>query len=154
IQFAEDFRKQQVIRGIAIAPSRRIAAVGELGGVIRLWDLELGKPFCYLKMAEMGLDRVNDAIMMAFSADGRKFVTAGRLWRPGDLGDYKVAIWEVSTGKKLLQLSRSGVRVRSVRLSPDGNILATYESTDWPVGGKVQLWDAQTGKSLHIITST
>jgi RNA polymerase sigma factor (sigma-70 family) len=73
---------------------------------------------------------------VAYSRDGTLLATASR--------DGTAALWNATTGKKLLTLDGHEGEVHAVAISPDRKRIAT--------AGKdctVRLWDASTGKEMH-----
>ena len=135
----------QTTRGVAFAPNRRIAAVGSLNGVVRLWDLETGKSIRDLKVNE-GKQPKDREVKMVFSADGQKLVTAAT---ENDNWITTITIWDVPTGKQLIRLNHED-QTHNLQLSPDGKTLA---NSAW--GSKaVQLWNAETGEKARTLTSS
>jgi WD40 repeat protein len=76
---------------------------------------------------------------LAYSADGKTLVSAGR----------NIRIWDVATGKQVRHISCPHLTVFSVAISPDGRLIAEIGTT--PTGGAddvVHLRDAASGKEV------
>jgi WD40 repeat protein len=58
-----------------------------------------------------------------------------------------ILTWDVTTGRQLRELPRTGLPVKAVALSPDGRFLATLEDLDYWVQ-VVSLWEAASGKAV------
>jgi RNA polymerase sigma factor (sigma-70 family) len=73
--------------------------------------------------------------VVAFSPDGKVLMSGGDM-------DRTVRLWDVATGKELVQM-RAEKELTGMALSPDGTTVATGE-----MDGSVRLWQAATGKPL------
>ena len=73
----------------------------------------------------------------AFSVDGKRLVTGGR--------DHTAIIWDLATGKKILDFESPRGPVDVLAFSPDGKTLFAGCADDHTGG----LWDADTGKRRH-----
>jgi RNA polymerase sigma factor (sigma-70 family) len=73
--------------------------------------------------------------VVAFSPDGKALLSGGDT-------DRTVRLWELATGKELVQM-RAEKQLTGIALSPDGTTVATGE-----IEGTVRLWQAATGKPL------
>ena len=73
-------------------------------------------------------------ISSSFSYDGKQVVA---------IDEQGPNIWDVETGKKLVNLRENGEIIASVKFSPDGKRILTSDSNSI-----TRLWDAQTGKIL------
>jgi WD40 repeat protein len=110
---------------VAFSPDGLWLATGNYG-MARIWYAKTGE-----KRGQLSHER--DVGSVAFSPDGRLLATASDLPR----------IWDVQTGRTVLQLRHGRYSVQSVAFSPDGRLLAT--------GGKdytARIWDVQTGREL------
>ncbi|REJ93563.1 MAG: hypothetical protein DWQ29_03645, partial [Planctomycetota bacterium] len=74
--------------------------------------------------------------MLAVSSEGRLAATA-------DAGI--VCLWDLETGALQHRLFTSRLNITQIALSPDGRFLAA-------VGSGVAIWDAASGRSLHLLT--
>ena len=124
-------------------------------GIVRIWDLErvpalsipppspvderpvpaelvtikLGQGRCFS-------DHYDITPAIAISPDGKKIVTAS---------DQDTAqVWDVESGKGLLDLVGHEDPVTEVAFSPDGTKIATYG-----YDGTTRIWDTESGKELH-----
>jgi WD40 repeat protein len=80
-----------------------------------------------------------DTLMAAtFSPDGHRVVTASR--------DKTARIWDVTTGKQLMQLTGHLAYVRSAIFSSDGQRVVTASADQ-----TARVWDATTGKELAML---
>jgi WD40 repeat protein len=93
-----------------------------------------------------------NGIRVAFSPDGKRFVTAGgKEQRPDLPGELKV--WDAATGQELLDLPGHTTLVCGLSFSADGRRLASCATN--PLGaakgtqpGEIKVWDPLTGKEL------
>jgi WD40 repeat protein len=75
---------------------------------------------------------------LSFSPDGRRLLTAN--------GDSEIgAVWDVQTGRQILNLEGHVGWVHSADYSPDGRFLVTGAEDK-----TVRVWDASDGKLLRI----
>jgi RNA polymerase sigma factor (sigma-70 family) len=127
--------KETFLQAITFSPDGRLLAfAGMNDGSVSVWDASAGVERRKLK----GLPRAVHAV--AFSADGER-VAAGS-FSPQRV--FKIAVWDVNTGKVLLRLSSRG-RVDRLVFSPDGKLLASCATADdTPI-----VWDVATGRELR-----
>lgn len=123
--------------------SAAVAQPPRMGGVI-------GRTPSAPIVRELAFDRPrNAANHMAWSADGRRLAI-------GSLGDVKMAILDVQSGRALTTPAEQFGGIRGLAYSPDGHYLAvsrggiglTSDSAG-PLRYTVSLWDAQTAAPLQ-----
>jgi WD40 repeat protein len=122
---------------VAFSPDSKLLASAGFGGIVRVWDLAIGKGRPPLKDHGWAIDSV------AFSPDGRHLASAS--------ADTSVRIWDVAAGREIARLEpdHKGL-VKSVAFSADGNLLASAsedrEVWVWEKGPDAKTW--QRLKSL------
>lgn len=102
-------------QGLAFAPDGRTLAIGGVGADVRLVDTASGDD-----LAPLRPDGVQNARLVAFSADGR-YVAAG-----GDAG--VVTVWERDGRRRLGVAAGHRGAITALGFSPDGSRLATADS--------------------------
>ncbi len=111
---------------LAVSPDGRVALTGFFGGA-RLHSLATGRALAPL------LGHTHVVRAGAFSADGRRAVTAG--W------DGTARVWDTATGTPMTSPLRHGSGVNSASFSPDGRLIATGSSDHL-----ARVWDAASGE--------
>lgn len=136
----EDLRKgkwhvSQGVRALAVsADGASIAVVSGDDGVPRVLDASSRRT----RLAFPSTDGTS-AAAMAFTADGRFVVSAGR--------DSVVRVWQADTGAPRLTLGGHSQPIRTVATSADGRRIATAgEDT------RVMVWNAVSGKLERVLT--
>lgn len=104
---------------LAFDAQSSLVATGGYKGLIKIWDSRTGEEL----RSFQGHDGA--VFSIAYSLDGRRLATSGR--------DETVSLWDAGTGHMLATLKG---KTGTVRLSPDGNILAINR------GRYVELWQA------------
>jgi hypothetical protein len=96
---------------------------------------------------------------VAFSGDGRLLATSESIQTQGlrlILGNHKVRVWELATGKEVLQAADLAVPTKRIALSPDGRLLAHShgQMRGWGQGDEqaILLRDLSAGQALHLVT--
>jgi RNA polymerase sigma factor (sigma-70 family) len=85
----------------------------------------------------------------AFSPDGTKLMCAGSR----GIDESHIQIIDVASGKILHDLKDHTGRVKYVEVSPNGQLLASWATEDYPKNDfAIRLWEIATGKLLHRLT--
>jgi WD40 repeat protein len=60
-----------------------------------------------------------------------------------------IGFFDAESGKRLARQCKDSLEIQALRFSPDGNWLVSSHREDakWPV----KIWDAGTGKQLHVL---
>jgi RNA polymerase sigma factor (sigma-70 family) len=120
------------VNGLTFSPDGRLLAAGNEDGTIRLWD-----PITRREVRRLtGHKSMVEAV--TFTADGKLLASLG-------YHDRTIRLWNVATGKELLQVASSQlVPGGGIVLVPDGKIIVQ--------GGELEpslvLWDAVTGQPV------
>jgi WD40 repeat protein len=108
---------------VALAPNRRVAALGLADGGIALVYMETGLPGGPILKKHTG-----PVYSVAFSPNGEKLASGG--------GDMNVMMWDVQTGANLGACQEHKAAVYGVAISPDGKTLASGCGAE-----TIKLWD-------------
>jgi WD40 repeat protein len=118
-----------------------------VGREVALWNVATGDVLHMMKS-----DAPNEmAVAIAFSPDGKIVADLSIATQDNKMGDSKIALWEVSSGKllRLLQIPQGEV-VLSLAFSPDGKTLVGGSGNEKnQPQTQVNFWDAETGKSFR-----
>src|SRR5262245_4128864 len=102
---------ETTLKCLAFSPGGKLLAAGTTDGPLYVWDMTTGKELHKLKHSTV--------TFLAFSPDGRMFVSAG---------DGPVTLWDALTGEKIYGLGDGKKTVESqsrvVAFSPDGRTVA------------------------------
>ncbi len=129
--------RRSPVTSVAFSPDGTTLASGELGGMIKLWDVATGRNINTLH-GPGGLSK-----SVAFSPDGTKLASS----ISGGYGT--VEIWEVATGKNINTIAGHLDGVQSIVFSPDGTKLAAGLSLAVGLSGAgVKLWEIETGQQI------
>jgi WD40 repeat protein len=135
-------RHGDTIYAVALSPDGKIVASGSgtFESSVRLWDVQTGRELHCLQAGARGPGGSTAGMLsVAFSPDGKVLAT-------GWFGMNVIALWEVSTGKRLALWTAHRLGVRSVAFSPDGQTLASssYDKT-------IRLWEVPSGEVVREI---
>ncbi|AWM38225.1 ECF RNA polymerase sigma factor SigE [Gemmata obscuriglobus] len=135
---------------LALSPDGRLAAVGGQGEA-PLWLCDIARGH-ERRLSYTPWDTVKG---VAFSPDGRLLATGGidREHVVGGGTHHRPRIWEVSTGREVLQLAGHERTVTALAFAPGGRVLATADGDDnlpsLPPGPQtIRFWDVGSGKEL------
>jgi len=124
---------------VTVSPNGQLVAAGDDSGRISIWHSETGQPACG------PLDTSTTLwVSISFSPDGR-FIAAGGF--SISYNENFVQTWNISTGRKVLDLSGYTDGVLSVAYSLNGRFIATGSNDS-----TVRLWDAETGAPIATLT--
>jgi hypothetical protein len=129
------------LRRLAFSPDGAILASGAEDDTICLWEVASGKQLRNMLVApEAGFN------CLAFSPDGN-FLVAGEGAHYSGSGSRfnksSLSLWEVATGKRLVEMKGHEQPVRAVAFSPDGRTVVSCSED-----GTIRLWEAATGLQL------
>jgi WD40 repeat protein/tRNA A-37 threonylcarbamoyl transferase component Bud32 len=111
---------------LAFSPDDTLLAVGDLQGIIRIWNMNNENPPSEIRAHGDGVAGIE------FSPDGKTLASAGM--------DMIAKLWTVKDGKEIRILKGHTAKLTHITFSPDGKELAT-SSFD----GTIRTWDVETG---------
>lgn len=122
------------IKALAWSPDGKTLGIGSLGGMVRLWNVETGKPGHAFNAAS-----VNG---LAWHRDGKILASSGAA--------RTIKLWDTQTGKAIQEV-RPMIDERSVvyglAWSPNGETLASGSGDS---GGALELWNLASGKTTRV----
>jgi WD40 repeat protein len=104
---------------------------------LRLWETTTGKERRHWE------ERGGSVLCLAFSPDGRHFVSGGEV--------FPLQIREVETGREVARLEGAGDVVFDAAFAPDGLSLITGDRDHHAGPGSVRWWDARTGEQRRCL---
>ena len=122
------------ISGAAFSPDSMLI-VGFVGRALVLWDADTG-------------ERTNKLSEIRIEASSAAFSPTGGLIALGGVGE--VHLWDLNADAPVRTLIGLPSEVSRLAFSPDGSLIAGADTSRQPVIG---LWDARTGKLLHLFHS-
>lgn len=125
------------VTALAFSPDSSLIAFGDSYGGLFWWDVKSKK----VRSNDNGHEE-QGVTSVCFSPDGKRLVTGwlqSLFWEAGS-----AIVWDVATGKHLVELKANARDVSSVTVSPDGLVIATGHSD-----GNIRIWKQDTGRLLH-----
>jgi WD40 repeat protein/class 3 adenylate cyclase/energy-coupling factor transporter ATP-binding protein EcfA2 len=126
------------VTGAVFSPDGRLVATSSIDDTVRIWDATTGDAIRTIEV--QAADDAAQVNSVAFDATGTRLVTATSADQEG--GVAAAAIWDVATGRRLLQTEPLGY-VAAAALSPDSTRLVTVDYDTL-----VKAFDAATGALL------
>jgi WD40 repeat protein/serine/threonine protein kinase len=128
------------VLAVAYSADSKLAVTGAEDGTAQLWDVATGEPF------GPPVHHQNRIMAVAFSPDSQTVLTGS--W------DKTARLWDVRA-RKAITLAHPD-EVWAVAFSRDGKTVLTGGGEPWiaperPGRGEARLWDAATGKLLHVL---
>ena len=120
--------------GAAFSPDGRTIVSGDLDS-LRFWDVASGREIHAFKEKSW-------VTAVAFSPDGKKFVSAHR-----SMHDNTLKLWDAASGRELRTLSGHGDLVNAVAFSSDGRTIVSGSSDN-----TLKFWDVASGRALRTLT--
>jgi WD40 repeat protein/AAA+ ATPase superfamily predicted ATPase len=117
---------------VDLSPDGMLIAIGEDGGMIRLWRLSDCKLICTLE------GHSSWVVSIRFSPDSKKLVSAS--------GDQTIRVWDVKAQYSLRILTGHASRIQSVAFSPDGLTIASGSEDK-----SIRLWQVESGDCFKIL---
>jgi WD40 repeat protein len=133
------------VRAIAVSPDGTHLASSSLDDTVRLWDTSTGREIYRLA----GHGRLGGTRGLGFSAGGKRLVSFG--------DDFYLRVWEVRTGKALVEhkLQPTGVKVPEEGrefLSHIGHASVSSDAALIVLSiGKLFLFDVESGQELRVL---
>lgn len=130
-----------------VSVSRKVVAVGDVNGLVRLFELPSGREGKRVDIRSEGdikdgLAGVVDSLRM--SADGKRLAAVGMVGEKS-----VVVVWELPALKEVARFAPTGRGLPALALSPDGSRLIL--SSDTPLfKATLEWWDVKGKKQLHV----
>jgi WD40 repeat protein len=125
------------VGSIAWSADGCLLASGSYDRTVKLWDVATGD--CLHTLSGHG-DRIH---ALSFSADGRRLASGSH--------DRTVKLWDVATGNCEKTWVSPCDHLYALTFGSNGQLLVCSSSDD-PLSERLQLWDGEAGKCLHILS--
>src|SRR5262249_36391317 len=124
------------LTGVAFSPDGRRFAAASLDGTVTLCDAHSGTKLGTLQ------EKAGPVYGVAFHPDPVRNAL------PSAHHDGTVKVWDLTTGKILLDIPAHNDAVRGVAYSPDGRLLASAGGRDQQ-DNNIGVWETATGNAIH-----
>jgi WD40 repeat protein len=133
---------------LALSPDAKVVVTEGPKSGLYLWTLPFFGDLHHLK------GPIAKKRSVVFSADGKLLASASG----EDLYEtHRIHVWEVESGKRILNFKLDNIKEVQVRLSPNGQVLATWgrpvPGKKPPPGPTIQLWQVSTGECFRRLTA-
>jgi WD40 repeat protein/serine/threonine protein kinase len=119
---------------IAVTPDGQRIITGA-ARTVRVWDAASGRLIRNLQVWNIQEKHAKSVGRLAVTPDGQRVI--------GGCGDGSVVVWDMDSGRVLLNFAAHNGLVWSVAVTPDGQRIVTGGED-----GKVHVWDAVSGRQL------
>jgi serine/threonine protein kinase len=120
------------VLSVAISPDGKTIASSGGDGIIKLWNLSIGKEISSLNAYSQ---QVNTVVI---SPDGKTLVSAS--------DDSTIKIWNLATGKQIRTLTGHSDSVRALAISADSETLVSGSDDN-----TIKIWDLATGEQIRTL---
>jgi WD40 repeat protein len=110
----------------AFAPDGETVASASGDGTVKVWSVEAGR---------VSFTLTEEAASVAFSPDGSILATGG---------ETTIKLWVARTGQMVSAFETDSDRVKSLRFSPNGELLVWVDDDE-----VIQVWDLSAGRARH-----
>ncbi len=132
IQEFPNLDNRRYVPTAAFSPGGRWLATGDIGGTLRIWDVESGRPLITTQQNH------GRPYGMTFSPNGQQLATGHE--------EGTVALWDTASGECVRFWPGHSQRVWEISFSPDGSLLATASQDK-----SARIWRAGDGSPARVL---